>query len=208
MKSFNVVEVVNIGLVMIMTLVAKNLVITKNMIVVIIGRKIIMFDNLFVPKLDDEKRKLYAEILETRKNKIREIWDKTKSPSIRTKLHMLLSAELDGGPCPECGKGWHKVEFNNPFLAGVYYRPVCECFIKCPNCQRIVYDDQLIGMLEKKIFNPDSRQMDVIMVCTNCGWTLDDGEKKRYGIEYEQKEFLHDRNKILYKYIKTKGKIK
>lgn len=84
--------------------------------------------------------------------------------------------EFEGGECFICHRYWKIQEFDNHYLAGKYYIPDCNCFIKCPSCESNLYDLQYV-------YNQKLNH------CDNCGWLLLDPDgpiwKKRYGAEFE-----------------------
>ena len=61
-----------------------------------------------------------------------------------------LQNEFDGGNCPKenCRKAWIRIEFDNLFLAGIYFIPNCDCYIKCPVCKKWLYELQLNGYMQ------------------------------------------------------------
>ena len=95
-----------------------------------------------------------------------------------------LQNEFDGGNCPKenCRKAWIRIEFDNLFLAGIYFIPNCDCYIKCPVCKKWLYELQLNGYMQP---NENGE-----LKCPECKFylkILDNGIlKSRHGAGYEK----------------------
>jgi len=94
----------------------------------------------------------------------------------------LLRMELDGGACPKCGDPWREVTFENAFAKGRYFRPACDCFIRCPRCERDLYEEDSAGLLQAHDWR-----------CPYCGYRVWGYEGKtetttqRHGREWERR---------------------
>lgn len=60
----------------------------------------------------------------------------------------LIKRELDGGACGRCGMPWREVRFTNRYGSGRYYTPACGCLIRCPRCERELYEEESAGVLK------------------------------------------------------------
>lgn len=111
----------------------------------------------------------------------------------------LMQTELSGGRCPMCGKAFIK---KSTKIKGIeifdYYQPNCECYPKCPICDRPMLWETSLGMkacrhcgyitcwnkVSEKIFLDDSRKTmlknkvcggkiylktDGYWICSQCG---------------------------------------
>jgi hypothetical protein len=140
-------------------------------------------------KNDQEKAAMWDRIREERREYFRNLWKNAYNSTMKAEIMTVAQLESDGGNCLKCGMAWCKIQFNNQFLSGFYYQPACECNILCPECHRWLYDDDAAGLIDRE------------PVCTNCGWKLIVDGKRRYGIEYEQREFQRDKKMELLKKI-------
>ena len=117
----------------------------------------------------------------------------------------LMKIEVDGGDCPQCGKPWKEVVYDNLFGKGRYFKSVCHCYPMCWNCGYQNYRQDIMGALEKTVktgrhiinkkikYIPRSR----VTACANCGRimkileTLPDEEEQQingYNKQYKGKK--------------------
>jgi len=129
-----------------------------------------------------EKIITWWERIQQRRGKIAEIAFKNGN----IEYSELLVRESDGGPCPRCKANWKKIEFDNWISEGVYYRPTCDCFYRCPNCNQELYDEQCRGLLKKnKAGN---------ILCPDCKWPLLHGDKIYWGKQWDEWFFANRKN--------------
>lgn len=95
----------------------------------------------------------------------------------------LVCLEIDGGKCPRCSRNWRRIEFSNFFGKGFYFRPNCDCFFRCPNCDSELFDEMMRGILKATNHH-----------CPKCKWPLIHDGKKNWGKEVEA-IFHEKRNK-------------
>lgn len=94
----------------------------------------------------------------------------------KTEYRKLICLELDGGNCTRCHKPWRKIEFSNPIGKGIYYRPNCDCFYRCPNCDSELFDEMERGILQATNHH-----------CPKCKWPLVVDKHRNWGKEIEEK---------------------
>jgi len=51
-----------------------------------------------------------------------------------------------GGKCPICGMEFRKVHVKNKFIEYEYYEPACDCYLRCPFCDRLLYAETMLGL--------------------------------------------------------------
>jgi hypothetical protein len=151
--------------------------------------------NWMRPKTKAEKDQEWADIMATRFEKWQEIYRSTLSHSKHVEIMALCECELETGICPLCKGQWREVDFEKQFGKGRYFEPACECYIRCPNCKRWLYDDQVSGTLKANN-----------MHCTNCGWQLVTDSHRRYGLAYEIDQYQEDVRQQRIDMFKTKKK--
>lgn len=92
-----------------------------------------------------------------------------------TEYSQLIAYEHDGGNCPRCNKSFRKIEVKNYFWEGFYYRPDCECYYRCPQCEIELFDEMFRGVLKKT----DNK-------CPRCKWPLVKDGKKYWGKDWDK----------------------
>jgi hypothetical protein len=131
----------------------------------------------------EEKEAIWRKLMKTRI----EWWEKEYKRIINAKhikdsekdiickeILMMSQLEIQGGECPRCSKKWIKVEFDNIFRCGSYYKPDCQCFFKCPVCKNHLYDSYVTTRLKLNRYQ-----------CPYCDWVLVYEDQKRHGLKYE-----------------------
>lgn len=106
-------------------------------------------------------------------NSVKSIPEKDKE-IICKEISLLAALEAQGGKCPRCEREWEKVNFDNIFRSGEYYKPQCQCYFKCPVCKKHLYDSYVTTRLKMNKYR-----------CHYCDWVLLFGNKKRHGAKYE-----------------------
>jgi hypothetical protein len=104
-------------------------------------------------------------------------------------VSQLMVLELLGGECPRCHDQWEKIQFDNLFGAGEYYKPVCHCYQSCPRCGIQLYLNDASGQLKENNY-----------FCTNCHFPLTEISEKMVLDKLE--EFDRRYRKIYYNRIK------
>jgi predicted RNA-binding Zn-ribbon protein involved in translation (DUF1610 family) len=84
------------------------------------------------------------------------------------KIAGLMILELMGGDCPNCKTPWEKIVFENNLLKGEYYKPACNCYLKCQRCGKELYIDHAQGKLLSNNYT-----------CTNCGYAMSQERRKK-----------------------------
>ena len=127
---------------------------------------------VWTPKTENQKIEIWNRIIDTRQVFYKEQYE--KNSKYKEAFGKLFRLEFEGGECWMCHKPWIRHKFDNQFLAGVYYTPNCDCFIRCPECQTWLYDLQY-------------KYSEKLLYCDNCGFMLLNKvtKTKRYGGEYE-----------------------
>lgn len=133
---------------------------------------------------DNEKNKRWENIVTARlkwweyeykrKNKSNYFTSEQKQ-IISKEIQQMAQLETDGGKCPKCKKEWVEERFNNIFGSGRYYKPVCQCYYKCPRCKKHLYDMYVTTRLKENKYT-----------CNSCGWVLMHDGDKRFGPKYEE----------------------
>lgn len=109
-----------------------------------------------------------------------EFWERAAkfapNQSTRHEIAAIAKAEALGGKCFICHHPWKHVTYENDAGMADYYVPDCNCYPECPNCETLLYQEQVTGYLARKGWH-----------CPNCGWLLLDGTTKRWGPEIKEK---------------------
>ena len=84
------------------------------------------------------------------------------TPKAVMALMVLLS---DGGPCPQCGKDWKPIYWDNAYGKGFYYEPDCHCY---PYCQRCTWKGPS-GLHKHWLYMEDAAGSIIGNKCPECG---------------------------------------
>lgn len=130
--------------------------------------------DLLKKKTIEQKRDAWEKIIDGRAKRYQEMFEHEKIDTNRRIFMKLIKLEFEGGDCWICKKPWKRKEFDNDFLCGFYYVPVCECFIRCPACKAELYDLQY-------------KYNQKLEYCDNCHFKLFNKatKTKRYGADFE-----------------------
>lgn len=57
----------------------------------------------------------------------------------------LLDLDVFGGECVVCHKPYRKIEVKNKWVEFSYFEPACNCYVRCPICNRSLHHEVLLN---------------------------------------------------------------
>ena len=109
----------------------------------------------------------------------------------------LLHLELNGGPCPKCGKSWNQCNVDNSAGKFAYYDPACRCYGRCPKCGTSLHREEADGDKCHKCvscgWDPTKRKVHRVRCDNKCGNWFSMGRRRKNHTTDESTDLIHEK---------------